>query len=91
MCGTGVLPVAKPKAVAAWSTAPEEDEGENEQADHHDDFGASEPELGLAVEAHGHEVETDDDDEHDGDPDGYVDVVGPVIDDESGGCDLVWN
>lgn len=43
------------------STTPEEYDREEEQADHHDDLGAGEPEFSLAVDTYGHEIEANDD------------------------------
>ena len=77
-----MLPVVKAEYAGLFGTATkEEDDGEDEQADHHDDFGAGEPELGLAVKLDGEEVEADDDDDHNGYPDRDVDIVWPVVDD----------
>ena len=91
MCGAGIFPVSEPESVAAGTASPEEDEGQDEEANHHDHFGPGEPKFGFTIKADWHEVEADYDDEHDGHPDGYVDVVGPVVDNEPCGCDLVWD
>jgi hypothetical protein len=48
-----------------WTSSPEKDDGKKEEASHHDDFGAGEPELGLAVELDGQYIQSDNDDDHD--------------------------
>lgn len=87
--GARVLPVVEAQALAVGAAAPEEDEGEEEQADQRDDLDPGEPELGLAVGFDGHEVEQHNDDQHDGDPDGDVHAGVPVIDDHGRGDNLV--
>ena len=71
-----------------WSTATEENQGEDQEPNQEDNFGAGEPELRFAIVADGQKVETDDKDEHDGDPHRHVDVVGPVVDDQAGPGDF---
>ena len=57
VCSAWMFPVVKAEYAGLFGTATkEEDDGEDEQADHHDDFGAGEPELGLAVELDGEEL-----------------------------------
>lgn len=54
-----------------------------------EDWAINVPEFGFPVPLHAEEVEATDDDEEHGDPDRDVDVVTPVLDDESGGGDFL--
>jgi hypothetical protein len=70
-------------------TSPEENETQDEKTDHQNNLCARKPEFGFSIEANGKEIEGNNDDQHDGDPNGNVNIVGPVVDDQTGGCDFV--
>lgn len=80
---------SKAETVSARSTTPEQDEGHQEQPNHHDDFQSSKPELGLAIEFYRKQIQSNNDNNHDRDPDRYVYVGVPVIYHKPSSSDLV--
>ncbi|KAM5466647.1 putative 3-hydroxyacyl-CoA dehydrogenase [Microsporum audouinii] len=82
-------PVVEAQPLVRRAAAPEQDEGQDDEPQHHDHLQARKPELGLAVPADRQQVEGDDHDEEDRDPDRNVDRVVPVAHDQRGGHDLV--
>lgn len=80
---------AKGKQAHGRRTSPKQDKTQQQQTDHQNDFCAGKPEFSLSIESDRQEIKGDDDHEHDGHPHGNVDVVGPVVDDQTSRGDFV--
>lgn len=87
--GARVVPIAETQSVMVGTSPEHQDEGQDQKTRDHDHLDSRKPELGLGVDSDGTQVEAHNDNQHYGDPDGDVDIVGPVANDNARRCDLV--
>ena len=75
-----------------WSTAQDENERQDQEANDSEHLDRRQPELNFAEEFDAKIINHDDCDQEDGNEDARVDLLSryPILDDERGGSQLVW-